>query len=258
MGRVEEKVAIVTGGSNGLGEATSLLLAREGARVAIVDIQDEAGTEVANRITSTGNSARYLHMDVTSEEDIRNVFDEVGAEYGRIDILVNNAGISGDPKPTHELTVSEWNHVLDVDAKGVFLCTKHAVPYMRKGGGSIINISSIYGIVAGMDNPPPYLYHAAKGAVRMMTKSDAVCYAKDGIRVNSIHPGWIRTPMLDNVIKNAPEGQEAFNRRLREHLPLERYGEPADVAYAVLYFASNESKFVTGTELVVDGGYTAW
>jgi NAD(P)-dependent dehydrogenase (short-subunit alcohol dehydrogenase family) len=242
----------------GLGKATSVLLAQEGARVAVVDIADEQGEEVRKEISAGGGSALYRHMDVTSEEDVRRVCREVGEKYGCIDILVNNAGISGAPKPTHEISVSEWNHVLDVDAKGVFLCTKHAVPYMKKNGGSIVNISSVYGIVAGVDNPPPYLYHAAKGAVRMMTKSDAVCYAKDGIRVNSIHPGWIWTPMLDQVGKKAPEGQEAFNRRLWKHIPLGRYGEPRDVACAVLYFASDESKFVTGSELVIDGGYIAW
>ncbi len=258
MGRVQDKVAIVTGGAKGLGKATSILLAREGARVTVVDIDDAPGVEVEKEISGAGGSARYCHMDVTSEEDIRKVCSEVGETYGRIDILVNNAGVSGAPRPTHEISVSEWDKVLGIDAKGVFLCTKHAVPYMKKNGGSIVNISSVYGIVAGIDNPPPYLYHAAKGAVRMMTKSDAVCYAKDGIRVNSIHPGWIWTPMLDEVGKNAPEGQDAFNRRLKGHIPLGRYGEPQDVAYAVLYFASDESKFVTGSELVIDGGYIAW
>jgi NAD(P)-dependent dehydrogenase (short-subunit alcohol dehydrogenase family) len=258
MGRVQGKVAIVTGGARGLGKATSVLLSQEGAHVAIVDIEDELGIEVEKEILGTGDSARYYHMDVTSEEDIERVCRGVGEEYEHIDILVNNAGVSGILKQTHEISVSEWDRVLDIDAKGVFLCTKHAVPYMKKNGGSIVNISSIYGIVAGIDNPPPYLYHAAKGAVRMMTKSDAVCYAKDGIRVNSIHPGWIWTPMLDEVGRKAPEGQDEFNRRLLSHIPLGHYGEPGDVACGVLYFASDESKFVTGSELVIDGGYIAW
>lgn len=258
MGRVEEKVAVVTGGAKGLGKATCVLLAQEGAHVTVVDIDDKAGSGVEKEITGAGGSAVYRHMDVTGEEDIRRVCRDAAEKYGRIDILVNNAGISGAPRATHEISASEWDAVLDVDAKGVFLCTKHAVPYMKKNGGSIVNISSVYGNVAGIDNPPPYLYHAAKGAVRMMTKSDAVCYAKDGIRVNSIHPGWIWTPMLDEVGKNAPEGQEAFNRRLMSRIPLGRYGEPRDVAFGVLYFASDESKFVTGSELVIDGGYIAW
>jgi len=258
MGRVQDKVAIVTGAAKGLGRSISMTLAHEGAYVTLVDIDDDPGAAVEKEISGKGGRARYRHLDVTREEDIREVSREVGEKYGRIDILVNNAGISGAPKPTHEIEIPEWDRILDTDAKGVFLCTKHAVPFMKGNGGSIVNISSVYGIVGGIDNPPPYLYHAAKGAVRMMTKSDAICYAKNRIRVNSIHPGWIWTPMLNEVGRNAPEGQEAFNERLISHIPLGHYGEPEDVANAVLFFASDESKFVTGSELVIDGGYTAW
>jgi len=258
MGRVQDKVAIVTGGSTGLGRATCLLLGREGARVAVTDVQDGLGEAVAEEIVSAGGLAEYHHMDVTSEEQIAQVCADLFARHGRIDILVNNAGITGAPKPTHEITIAEWDQVLNVDARGPFLCTKHVVPYMiRGGGGSIVNISSVYGIVGGMDVPPPYLYHAAKGALRLMTKSDALCYAKDNIRVNSIHPGWIWTPMLEGVGNNATEGPEEFHKRLLSHVPLGHYGEPSDVAYGVLYLASDESKFSTGTELVIDGGYIA-
>lgn len=259
MGRVEGKVAIVTGGSTGLGKATCLLLAEEGATVVVVDIQDGLGAETAAEIAGGGGAARYIHMDVTSEDNVREVCAEVFKTYGSIDILVNNAGITGAPKPTHEITVEEWDQILNVDAKGVFLCTKHAVPYMKQsGGGSIVNISSVYGIVGGMDVPPPFLYHAAKGAVRVMSKSDAICYAADKIRVNSVHPGWLWTPMLENVGLNSTEGPEKFHARILSRLPLGHYGEPVDVAYGVLYLASDESKFVTGTELVIDGGYCAW
>jgi NAD(P)-dependent dehydrogenase (short-subunit alcohol dehydrogenase family) len=258
MGRVQDRVAIVTGGSTGLGEATCRLLASEGAQVVIADIQDDKGLRVAEEITKSGGSAHYYHMDVTSEDQVRETCASVFATLGRIDILVNNAGITGAPKPTHEITVEEWDQVLGVDAKGVFLCTKHVVPYMiRGGGGSIVNISSVYGIVGGMDVPPPFLYHAAKGAVRLMTKSDALCYAKDKIRVNSIHPGWLWTPMLESVGKDATEGPEEFHRRILSHVPLGHYGDPIDVAYGVLYLASDESKFSTGTELVIDGGFIA-
>jgi NAD(P)-dependent dehydrogenase (short-subunit alcohol dehydrogenase family) len=258
MGRVQDKVAIVTGGSTGLGKATCILLAGEGARVVIAGIQDEKGAGVAQEINNSGGSARYCHMDVASEDQVREVCAEVFDSFGRIDILVNNAGITGAPKPTHEITVAEWDEILNVDAKGVFLCTKHVVPFMLKGGGgSIVNISSVYGIVGGMDVPPPFLYHAAKGAVRLMTKSDALCYAKDKIRVNSIHPGWIWTPMLEGVGKNATEGPEEFHKRLLSHVPLGHYGDPIDIAYGVLYLASDESKFSTGIEVVIDGGYIA-
>jgi NAD(P)-dependent dehydrogenase (short-subunit alcohol dehydrogenase family) len=259
MGRVQEKVAIVTGGSTGLGRATAELLAAEGAKVVIADIQDDLGASVAAHIQAADGEAHYFHMDVTDEAEVKQVCDEVFATLGSIDILVNNAGITGAPKPTHEITVEEWDKVLAVDAKGVFLCTKHAVPCMQKsGGGSIVNISSVYGIVGGMDVPPPFLYHAAKGAVRVMTKSDAICYAADKIRVNSVHPGWLWTPMLENVGRDSTEGPEAFHARILSRLPLGHYGEPLDVAYGVLYLASDESKFVTGTELVIDGGYLAW
>jgi NAD(P)-dependent dehydrogenase (short-subunit alcohol dehydrogenase family) len=258
MGRVQDKVAIVTGGSTGLGKATSVLLADEGAKVAVVDIQDELGAATVAEIRERGGVAEYYHMDVTVEEQVKEVCGKVFAAWGAIDILVNNAGITGAPKPTHEITVEEWDQVLNVDARGPFLCTKHTVPYMIKsGGGSIVNISSVYGQVAGIDVPPPFLYHAAKGAVRLMSKSDAACYAKDKIRVNSVHPGWLWTPMLEGVGNAATEGPEEFHKRLLSHIPLGHYGEPIDVAYGVLYLASDESKFSTGTELTIDGGYTA-
>ncbi len=255
MGRVQDKIAMVTGGAAGLGKETCLLLAREGARVIVTDIQDLKGAETANEIVSSGGWARYYHMNVADEGEVSRVCEEVGHQFGRIDILVNNAGISGPLKPTHEITIAEWEQVLGVDAKGVFLCTKHVIPLMKTHGGSIVNISSVYGIVGGIDNPPPFLYHAAKGAVRLMTKSDALCYAKDNIRVNSIHPGWIWTPMLDEVGKKSPQGQEEFNREFLRNIPLGHFGEPQDVAYGVLFLASNESKFITGSELVIDGGY---
>ncbi len=255
MGRVQDKVAIVTGGSAGLGKATSMLLAREGAKVNIVDIQDKQGEETAKEINAGGGEAYYYHMNVSDETEVSRVCGAIGKKFGRIDILVNNAGISGPLKPTHEVTVEEWEQVLGVDAKGVFLCTKHVVPFMVEHGGSIVNISSVYGIVGGIDDPPPFCYHAAKGAVRLMTKSDAMCYAKQGIRVNSIHPGWIWTPMLDEVGKKSPQGQEEFNREFLKNIPLAHFGEPQDVAYGVLYLASDESKFTTGSELVIDGGY---
>jgi len=257
MGRMEGKVAIVTGGARGLGRATCLVLAKEGASVAVIDILDDKGKEVAAEIIQKGGTASYYHLDVTSEEDVKRCIAAVHSEYGKLDVLVNNAGISGKPKPTHEISEAEWYHIMDIDAKGVFLCSKHTIPYMRERGGSIINISSVYGIVAGIDDPPPYVYHAAKGAVRLMTKSDAVCYARDNIRVNSIHPGFIWTPLLSEIFSTF-ENPDEFTKSTLSHLPLGRFGEPEDVAYGVLYLASDESKFVTGSELVIDGGYISW
>jgi NAD(P)-dependent dehydrogenase (short-subunit alcohol dehydrogenase family) len=259
MGRLEGKVAIVTGGSGGLGEATCRLLAREGAKVAVTDILDDDGKKVASQIKNSGGVASYYHLDVTREAGVKVALSAIFEDFHQINILVNNAGISGVLKPTHEISEAEWHQVLDIDAKGVFLCTKHVIPYLKAGGGgSIVNISSVYGMVGGIDDPPPYLYHAAKGAVRVMTKSDAVCYAKDNIRVNSVHPGWIWTPMLDGVSHKFHGGPEAFNKQFLGRIPLGHWGEPDDVAFGVLFLASDESKFITGSELVIDGGYLAW
>jgi len=258
MGRVEGKVAIVTGGARGLGRETCRLLAKEGAKVALTDILDEEGRRAVAEIKENGGAARFYHMDVTEEDEIKRTFALIYEDFGKINVLVNNAGITGAVRPTHELTRAEWDQVLNIDARGVFFCTKHVIPYLKKeGSGSIINLSSIYGMVAGIDDPPPYIYHAAKGAVRLMTKSDAVCYARDKIRVNSVHPGWIWTPLLEEVGLRFGNPEE-FNRQLQKHIPLGHFGEPLDVAYGVLYLASDEAKFVTGSELVIDGGYTAW
>jgi NAD(P)-dependent dehydrogenase (short-subunit alcohol dehydrogenase family) len=255
MGRVQGKVAIVTGGALGIGRATSMLLAKEGAKVAVTDILDNDGKKTVADIGSSG-VAKYWHVNVANEKEVETAFADIAKQFGKIDILVNNAGICGVSKPTDELDEKDWNAVMDVNVKGVFLCTKHAVPYMKKAGaGSIINMSSIYGIVGAEDLPP---YHASKGAVRLMAKTDAVFYAKNKIRVNSIHPGWIWTPMVEYGSNDFPAGPEAFKQFIISHLPLGHFGEPEDVAYGVLYLASDESKFVTGSELVIDGGFVAW
>lgn len=183
------------------------------------------------------------------------MFADIAREFGKVDILVNNAGIAGVNKPTHEITEEEWDNVINVNVKGVFFCAKHAIPYMQKaGGGSIINMSSIYGLIGAGDLPA---YHASKGAVRLMSKNDALLYAKDNIRVNSVHPGFIWTPLVEELGQGSPEGVEAFRKHLDSLHPIGHVGEPDDIAYGVLFLASDESKFVTGSELVIDGGYTA-
>lgn len=255
MKRVEGKVAIVTGGVLGIGRATSLLLAKEGAKVAVLDIKDEDGQNVIDEIKRFGGTAKYWHLDTTKEKDVISVFADIAREFGKIDVLVNNAGISGVDKPTHEITEEEWDTVINVNVKGVFLCAKHAIPYMKKGGGgSIINMSSIYGLMGAGDLPP---YHASKGAVTLMSKNDAILYAKDRIRVNSLHPGFIWTPLVEELGKSSPVGAKAFREHLDSLHPIGHIGEPDDIAYGVLFLASDESKFVTGSELVIDGGYTA-
>ena len=253
MGRVENKVAIVTGGSVGLGNAACRMLANEGAKVAITDILDKEGMGLAEEIKANGGTAQYWHMDTSKEEEVKKTMQKVYEKFGAINILVNNAGISGANKPTHEITSEEWDRVMDINAKGVFLCTKYAIPYMKESGnGSIINLSSIYGLISAPDIPP---YHASKGAVRLMTKTDALLYADDNIRANSIHPGFIWTPMVENHMGNAGDLEEGKKTVASLH-PLSRMGEPDDVAYGILYLASDESKFVTGSELIIDGGYT--
>lgn len=252
--RLEGKVAIVTGGSQGLGRATALRMAEEGAAVAVLDILDETGEVFARELSERQLRARYWHCDVTREADVKHVVDEAAAEFGRIDILVNNAGIGGANKPTHEITEEEWDLVQAINVKGVFFFTKHAIPHLKRaGGGSIINISSIYGLVGSGSAPP---YHASKGAVRLMSKTDALLYAPDNIRVNSIHPGFIRTPLVENGLAQQPDAAEMLKQLIARH-PIGRIGEPDDIAWGAVYLASDQARFVTGSELVIDGGYTA-
>jgi NAD(P)-dependent dehydrogenase (short-subunit alcohol dehydrogenase family) len=256
MNRVEGKVCIVTGASMGIGEACALRLGQEGARVALFDVHDTEGRAVADRLQADGIDARYWHVDVSSEAAVKAAIDAVAEQAGALDVLVNNAGIAGANKPTHEITESEWDRVQAINVKGVFLCTKHAIPHLRRaGGGSIVNLSSIYGLVGAPDIPP---YHAAKGAVTLMTRTDALIYAPDRIRVNSVHPGYIWTPMVEQHLRDSgATDMDAARRDVGNLHPLGHMGEPDDIAWGVVYLASDESKFMTGSALVIDGGYTA-
>ncbi len=254
MDRVKGKVAVVTGGAMGIGAAAAECLAREGATVAITDIDSE-GEKVAARIREAGGRCHWWDMNTSSETEVQKTFGDIASSLGHIDILVNNAGIAGVDKPTDQITELEWENVMNVNVKGVFFCTKHVIPHLRKaGGGSIVNLSSIYGLIGAGDVPP---YHASKGAVRLMTKNDALIYAPDRIRVNSIHPGYIWTPMVEGVAQRRGIALDEFKASLGALHPLGHVGEPDDIAWAILYLASDESRFVTGAELVVDGGYTA-
>ncbi len=254
MGRLDNTVAVVTGGALGIGRACTTLMAKEGASIALLDTDAAQGAAVAGEIREAGGAARFWQCDVSNEKQVAQAINEAAGHFGRIDILVNNAGVSGPNKPTHELTEAEWDRVQAINVKGVFFCTKHAIPHLRAaGGGSIINLSSIYGLVGGADVPP---YHASKGAVRLMTKTDALLYAPDRIRVNSIHPGYIWTPMVENHLRSLGE-VEAGKKMVADLHPLGHMGEPDDIAWGAVYLASREAKFVTGAELVIDGGYTA-
>jgi len=254
MNRLKDKIAIVTGAALGLGRAAVIRMAEEGAAVAALDVLDEQGQALATELHERGLNVRYWHCDVSREAEVEKTIHEVAAYFGRLDIVVNNAGVAGINKPTHEVTEAEWDWVQGINVKGVFFCTKHAIAALRRaGGGSIINLSSIYGLVGGPDVPP---YHASKGAVRLMTKTDALLYAADKIRVNSIHPGFIWTPMVEKHLGAMGDPQAARTAADAMH-PLGHIGEPDDVAWAAVFLASDEAKFVTGAELVVDGGYTA-
>ena len=248
--RLENKVALISGGARGMGAVEAQLFVNEGARVVIGDIMEEEGRRTEARINESGGECIFVRLDVTNEASWRHAVSATVARFGKLDVLVNNAGIfrtEGVAETSEEL----WDQVMEINAKGVFLGTKHAIPEMRKaGGGSIINISSQLGLV-GMGESSPQ-YQASKGAVRIFTKSAAVQYAAEGIRVNSVHPGPIVTPMTE-----ARRSDSAVREMMVSRIPLGRYGESEDVAYGVLYLASDESSFVTGSELVIDGGWTA-
>jgi len=256
MNRVKDKVRVITGAAVGIGHACARRLADEGARLALFDILDEPGRALADELCAQGAQARYWHVDVADEHAVRNALDGVANHYGGLHVLVNNAGIAGINKPTHEITEQEWDRVQAINVKGVFFCVKHAIPHLRRNrGASIINLSSIYGLVGAPDVPP---YHASKGALTLMTKTDALLYAADGIRVNSIHPGYIWTPMVkQHLLDSGATDLDAARTQVGELHPLGRMGEPDDIAWGVVYLASDESKFVTGSALVIDGGYTA-
>jgi NAD(P)-dependent dehydrogenase (short-subunit alcohol dehydrogenase family) len=224
MDRVKGKVAIVTGGAMGIGRSVCSLLAREGAVVALTDVLEEPGRKTTREIQNTGGKAEFWQLNVAHEEDVKRAFAEIKTKFGRVDVLVNNAGISGVNKPTHEVTEPEWDALMAVNVKGVFFCTKHVIPHMMEaGGGSIINLSSIYGLVGAGDVPP---YHASKGAVRLMTKNDALIYAPDKIRVNSIHPGYIWTTMVENFAAGLPVSMETARKEMAAKHPLGHIGEP--------------------------------
>ena len=248
MGRLDGKVALISGGARGQGAAEAQLFAREGAKVVFGDILDAEGRQVEAGIRAAGGEATYVHLDVTNEASWRAAVDTAVSRYGALHVLVNNAGIY-IRKRIEETTEDDLDQILAVNVKGVFLGVKHALPAMRRaGGGSIINISSTAGLVGNPTGSP--IYTTSKGAVRLFTKATAMQHARENIRCNSIHPGPIDTAMLDEVAGGRSEG-------ILGRVPLGRVGTVEDIAYGVLYLASDESSFVTGSELVIDGGMTA-
>ena len=255
--RLAGKVALITGAAAGVegqlmgfGGAAARLFAREGARVVVTDIKEEMGFQTAEQIRAHGGEALFVRHDVTSEEEWQEVIQTTIATFGTLNILVNNAG-TGARFTVEETTAEVWDGQMAVHAKGVFLGTKYAIPEMRKaGGGSIINVSSIYGLVGSATSAA---YHAAKGAIRIFTKAAAIQYAQENIRVNSVHPGYCETPLTIGGYSTDPQRRERSIART----PLGRLGTADDIAYGMLYLASDESAYVTGAELVIDGGMTA-
>jgi len=250
MGRLNGKVALISGGARGQGATEGRMFTREGAAVVLGDVLDDEGKKVEAEIRVNGGKATYMHLDVTREADWRAAVATAVQAYGKLNVLVNNAGILFRSK-IEETSEADWDRIMAVNVKGVFLGTKCAIPAMRQaGGGSIINISSTAGLVGSPGGTAAYT--ATKGAVRLFTKSTAVQHAKENIRCNSVHPGPIATDMIKDVLENKAQWEQRLRR-----LPMGRVGTPEDVAYGVIYLASDESSYMTGSELVIDGGTTA-
>ena len=248
MGKLDGKVALISGGARGQGAAEARLFAEEGAKVVIGDILDEQGQQVEAEINELGGDALYLHLDVTSEADWESAVAAAVSRYGKLDILVNNAAIVIQKSAIEDRTADEWDRIFEVNAKGVFLGTKHAIPEMRKaGGGSIVNISSVAGIAQSLHQEPAYA--ASKGAVRIFSKVTASQHAADGIRCNSVHPGPIDTDMIQAAMSDPRRLEDRLTR-----VPMRRLGTADEIAKGVLYLASDDSSYVTGSELVIDGG----
>ncbi|NLW69972.1 MAG: SDR family oxidoreductase [Eubacteriaceae bacterium] len=251
MNRVEGKVAIVTGSTSGLGRAEAVMLAREGAKVAVTGRNDERGAEVVEEIRAFGGVAEYWRVDVSKEEECIKLIKEVVEKFGKLDILVNNAGITGPDVPTDKVEEADWDNMFNINVKSVLFMTKHAIPEFRKNGkGSIVNTSSVSGLIGDRELTP---YHATKACVKMMTQKDAIEYAPENIRVNCVCPGTVMTPLVKGLLADDPHYLDNDIKRY----PCGYFGEPDDVAYGVLFLASDEGRFVTGHALVIDGGYTA-
>jgi NAD(P)-dependent dehydrogenase (short-subunit alcohol dehydrogenase family) len=246
--RLENKVALISGGSRGQGAAEARLFAGEGCKVVIADVLEDEGRQLEAEINETGGECVFVKLDVTSEDEWNAAVNTAVERFGKLDILVNNAGVYM-PERVEDTTMENWDVTMSVNAKGVFLGTKAAIPEMRRnGGGSIVNISSVAGLVG---NHISSAYTASKGAVRLFTKSTAIQHAGDGIRCNSVHPGTIETDMTADLLA-AGGREDRLNRT-----PLGRLGQAEDIAYGVLFLASDEASFMTGSELVIDGGRTA-
>ncbi|OGS46360.1 MAG: hypothetical protein A3K66_03435 [Euryarchaeota archaeon RBG_16_67_27] len=252
--RLAGKAALITGGGSGIGLATALAFLREGARVMISDVSEDRGREAVAAAAAMGHELRFVRGDVSREADAMHMVDEAIRAFGRIDVLFNNAGILIE-KPVHELSEEEWDRILGINLKGVFLVSKHAVPHMfRQGGGAIVNTGSVNSIVGDVGDAA---YCASKGGVALLTKAMALDYAARGIRVNAVCPGWVETRMFQQEASTRGVSVDEYRRYAASHHPIGRVGRPEDIANAVVFLASEDSSYMTGSLLVVDGGFTA-
>ncbi len=251
-GQLEGKVSLITGGGSGIGKATALAFAREGSKVVVADVNVDGGDETVRLIQDTGGEATFVRADVSNASDVSAMVDHAVQTYNRLDCAFNNAGVSGGPGRIHEYTEDDWSRVLDINLTGVWLCLKYEIIQMlNQGGGAIVNTASVMGLVGGSRSPA---YGATKHGVVGLTKTAAVDYAQEAIRVNAVCPGYIRTPMIEQSILSDPVAEE----RVVSRHPMHRLGTPEEIAEAVVWLCSDAASFVTAHAMTVDGGYVAW
>lgn len=258
MERLQGKVAIITGGAMGIGKETATQFIKEGAAVAICDINEEVGTKTVEELTSLGGKAAFYKMDVTQSEQVSRVFSQIKNDFGKIDILVNNAGVTGPMEIPDEITVEQFDDALNVDLRGSFICAREVIQYMRQNGGkggSIVNLGSICGLKAEVPGLVPY--HVSKAGVVMLTKVFAVSYAKENIRCNTVCPGTTLTDLIREYGKQNYGSLEAYEAEVAPSHPMNRLGQPIEIAMAIVYLASDEASWTTGTHISVDGGWSA-
>lgn len=252
-GQLDARVALVTGGGSGIGRASAVVFAREGAKVVVTDVDEDGGQETVRLIEAAGGTARFVRADVSQAAEVAALVEQTVSTYGRLDYALNNAGIQGDIKQTAECSQENWDRIIATNLTGVWLCMKHEIPHMlNQGGGAIVNTSSNFGLVGSNGMPA---YSASKHGVLGLTKTAALEYAKSGIRVNAVCPGPVQTPLVDKVLAAQPELGDQIIKAIEAREPVGRMGQPEEIAEAVVWLCSDAASFVTGTAMSVDGGF---